>query len=121
MVQRVQIVLEDDFDGGAADETIRFGLDGATYEIDLSDANAAKLRETVDPWLTVARKTKGRRSRPATRTRSGSGGRSGSGSGMSRQELADVRAWAKANGYQVSDRGRIPASVQDAYRKAHNT
>ena len=56
MAQRVQIILEDDYDGGEADETVSFSLDGAEYEIDLSSANAAELRNALAPWLSHARK-----------------------------------------------------------------
>ena len=63
MVQRTQIVLEDDVDGGPADETVKFGLDGVTYEIDLNDDHAAALRETIEEWTVKARRSGGRRIR----------------------------------------------------------
>ena len=107
MAQRVSIVLEDDIDGSDADETVTFALDGTTYEIDLSAKNAAKLRDALAPFIGHARRTAGRRS----------SGRSSSRS--SKKDVADVRAWARANGYKVSERGRISAEVQAAYDKAH--
>lgn len=107
MAQRVSIVLEDDIDGSDADETVTFALDGTTYEIDLSAKNAAKLRDALAPYIGHARRTAGRRS----------SGRSSSRS--SKKDVADVRAWARANGYKVSERGRISAEVQAAYDKAH--
>jgi Lsr2 len=113
MAQRVQIVLEDDLDGGTAAETVTFGLDGVNYEIDLSDKNADKLRDEFATWIGHARRSGGRRS---TGRRAPS---SGSGSASRRGDLSAVRAWARQNGHQVSDRGRIPASVQAAYDKAH--
>ena len=110
MAQRVQIVLEDDLDGGVAAETETFGLDGVSYEIDLSDKNAGKLRDGLATWIGHARRSGGRRS---------TGRRSGSSSASSRRDLSAVRAWARANGHQVSDRGRVSAAVQEAYDKAH--
>jgi hypothetical protein len=107
MAQRVQVVLEDDLDGGKADETVTFGLDGSTYEIDLSKKNAAKLRDALSAYVGSGRRIAGRRSNGRARGR----GRSGSDS-------ADIRAWAKENGYEVSERGRISAEVRAAYNEA---
>ena len=110
MAQRVQIVLEDDVDGGAAAETVTFGLDGVSYEIDLSDKNAGKLRDEFATWIGHARRSGGRRS---------TGRRVTGGSSSPRRDLSAVRAWARQNGHQVSDRGRVSAVVQEAYDKAH--
>lgn len=107
MAQRVQVVLEDDLDGGKAEETVTFGLDGATYEIDLSKKNAAKLRDALAGYVGAGRRVSGRR---GSRAR-GRGGRSATDS-------ADIRAWAKENGYEVSERGRISAEVRAAYNDA---
>jgi hypothetical protein len=103
MAQRVQVVLVDDVDGGSADETVTFALDGAAYEIDLNSANAASLREALAPWVGHARRVSGR-TRSARR-----GARSGGGNS------AEIREWARSAGYSVSDRGRIPAEVKAAY------
>lgn len=111
MAQRVQVILIDDLSGGEATETVEFALDGVTYEVDLSDSNAAKLREDFAQWIGVARRSGGRR-----QTRRG--GRGG-GSGASREELARVREWGRENGFQVSDRGRVSRELQDAYAAAH--
>ena len=112
MAQRVQIILEDDYDGGEADETVSFGLDGAEYEIDLSSANAAELRNALAPWLSHARKVGGRRrSRvllPPRRPPADSAG-----------STSDIRAWALDNGMEVSSRGRISSEVRSAYEQAH--
>lgn len=108
MAQRVQIILEDDLDGGDASETVTFGLDGVTYEIDLNDKNAAALREALAGYVGAGRKVAGRR-------RSGSASSSRSSSG----ELSKIREWARANGFEVSDRGRISQKVRDAYAKAN--
>jgi len=104
MAQKVQVTLVDDIDGSTADTTVRFGLDGATYEIDLNSAHAAQLRDSLAPWVKAGRKTS---SRTASRGASAGGG-----------DTAKVRNWAKAHGYEVSDRGRIPASVREAYNAA---
>src|ERR1044072_3123221 len=108
MAQRVQIVLEDDLDGGVAAETVTFGLDGVSYEIDLSDKNAGKLRDEFATWIGHARRSGGRRS---------TGRRTWAAPpcAPSRRDLSPVRAWARANGHQVSDRGRVSAAVQEAY------
>ncbi|MEP6800143.1 MAG: Lsr2 family protein [Lapillicoccus sp.] len=109
MAQRVQIVLEDDVDGGAASETVSFALDGTSYEIDLSDTNAAQLRDSLATWVGHAR-TSGRK---AGRRRS-----TGRPAGR-RTDLSEVREWARKNGHTVSDRGRVSAAVQEAYDKAN--
>lgn len=111
MAQRVQVILVDDISGGEAAETVEFGLDGVTYEIDLSDENAAKLRDALAEWIAQARRSGGRRQ---TRRRGGAGPTS-----ATREELTRMREWGRANGYKVSDRGRVPQDVQDAYRAAH--
>lgn len=110
MAQRVKIILEDDVDGSAAEETVTFGLDGVTYEIDLSKTNAAKLREDFASWVGHARRSGGRKSTGAGR---------GASSSAKRTDLTAVREWARKNGYEVSDRGRISAEIQAAYDKAH--
>lgn len=109
MAQKVNIVLVDDLDGTEATETVTFGLDGTTYEIDLNDANAAALREAMSGYVGHARKVTG-----GTRRARRSGGGSSSSS-----NTKDVREWAKAQGMDVSERGRISADVQQAYDAAH--
>ena len=111
MAQRVQIVLEDDVDGGEAVETVTFGLDGVTYEIDLNDKNAAKLRDAMATWVGHGRPSSGRRGGVRRRPSSRPTGR--------RTDLTEVREWARKNGHTVSDRGRVSAVVQEAYDKAH--
>jgi hypothetical protein len=106
MAQKVTVALEDDLDGGPADETVRFGIGGAEYEIDLSKRNAAAFRRKLAPFIDHARKA-GRGSRRRT-------GRTAS----SRQNGGDIRAWAKGQGIAVSERGRIPASVIEQYKAA---
>lgn len=111
MVQRMQMLLIDDIDASSAEETVVFGLDGVTYEIDLSSANAEALRSDLAKWIGHGRRTGGRRN-----TSGGAAPRSEN----SREDLAKIREWARANGHKVSDRGRISTTVQDAYRKAHS-
>lgn len=114
MAQRVQVILVDDVNGGEATETIEFALDGVTYELDLSDSNAASLRDDFAKWVGVARRSGGRR-----QTRRAGRGAGTGGSGASRDELARIREWGREKGYQVSDRGRISRELQDAYAAAH--
>jgi len=110
MAQKVNIILVDDLDGSEATETVTFGLDGSSYEIDLNDANAAALREALAGYVGHARKvTGGRRARRST-------GSTGSGSAG---DTKAIREWAKAQGYDVSDRGRVSAEVREAYAAAH--
>jgi hypothetical protein len=113
MAQRVQVVYEDDLDGGPADDTVQFGLDGVEYEIDLSTANYEKLRDAMAPWVAVARRTGGRRKRTTT----GAAPKAASSGGDT--NTSDIRAWAQETGLEVSSRGRISAEVRDAYEKAH--
>jgi hypothetical protein len=124
MAQKVQVILVDDVDGGEAAETVSFALDGVSYEIDVSEKNATALREALAPWVGHARRVGGRSG--GGRARSSSSGGSGSsgggrsrGSSAGRHDLSDVRAWARENGYQVSDRGRVSSEVITAYEKAH--
>jgi hypothetical protein len=99
MAQKITVTLEDDLDGGPAAETVRFGLGGAEYEIDLSKKNATAFRRQLAPFIAHARKAgRGPRRRPA-------------GISASRERRGDIRARAKDQGIAVSDRGRIPASV----------
>jgi hypothetical protein len=109
MAQKVEVHLEDDLDGGPADHTLAFALDGKDYEIDLSDANAEKLRDALRPFVTAARKAPTGGGPRGTRTRASS----------SDPDTAKIRAWAKEHGHPVSDRGRIHQSVKDAYYAAH--
>ena len=126
MAQRTQVILVDDVDGGEADETVTFAIDGVTYEIDVSQQNAESLREAFAPWVGHARRVGGRSSNRARATSApasgpaapkSSGSRSARGGG--RENLSEVRAWARENGFQVSDRGRVSAEVMAAYEKAH--
>jgi len=110
MAKKVQVLLVDDIDKSSpADETVSFSLDGVSYEIDLTSDNAARLRDDLAVWIGHAERTGGRRS----------AARSGSKGSGRKADLGAVRAWAREQGHQVSDRGRISAEVQTAYDKAH--
>jgi hypothetical protein len=118
VAQKVNIVLVDDIDESEATETVTFGLDGTSYEIDLNDTHAAELREALAPYLGHARKVPTSSGRRTTR-RSSSGGAGASAGGGSGASAADVRAWARENGHTVPERGRIPAEIREAYDAAH--
>lgn len=111
MAQRVQVLLVDDIDNSDADETVTFALDGVTYEIDLNATNAAKLRDEFATWVGHARRSGGRKASGRASSNSGAGAR--------RKDVSAVREWARSNGHDVSERGRIPAAVQEAYDKAN--
>jgi hypothetical protein len=108
MAQKVTVALEDDLTGGPAVETLRFTFEGTDYEIDLNAKNAAALRKLLAPYLEHARRVGRAPARRAGRT------------AASRQRSGDIRAWAKEHGLQVSERGRIPASVVEQYHAAGN-
>jgi hypothetical protein len=108
MAQVTQVRLVDDLDGGEAAESVAFGLDGKTYEIDLSEKHAAELRDVLAPFVGAARRA-GASGAPATRQKSAPR------SSRSREETTAIREWANAHGHEVSSRGRIPSSVVEAY------
>jgi len=107
VAQKVQVLLIDDIDGGQAEQTVSFSLDGSVYEIDLNNANAARLREALAPFVTAARKAPVRRSAALAAK-----------SLPHKDRTARIRAWAKAHGKQVNDRGRLPQEIIDAYHAA---
>ena len=119
MARRIVHQLVDDLDGTVLEvgegETMHFSLDGVAYEIDLTEDNAAAFRAALAPYRDAARSTSGAR---ATASRGGSAGARQQRRGGQR-DFAPIRKWAKDNGYQISDRGRVPASVIDAYEAAH--
>lgn len=99
----------DDLTGGKADGTVSFSLNGAAYEIDLSKANTRALEKALKPYLEAGRKVRASRGRATRR----------SAASAATHDVAAVRDWAKQNGYEVSDRGRIAGSVIDAYHAAN--
>lgn len=109
MAQKVQIILEDDLTGGPADETVRFALEGVDYQVDLNKENADKLRAALQPFIEVGMKANSRGRRAPGRA-----------AGQQRSnQTAKVRAWAKEQGFNVSDRGRIHQDIFDKYEAAH--
>ena len=111
MAQKVTVQLVDDVDGSTADSTVEFALDGASYQIDLSEDNAAKLRDSLAPFVAHARKTGGRK-------KAGGKGKSNTPSTADRERNQAIREWAREQGMQVSDRGRIPAEIVETYDNA---
>jgi hypothetical protein len=112
MAQKVMVTLVDDLDGSEAEETVEFGLDGAFYEIDLSEDNAERLRDALSEYVEHARRQSGGRKRMAGRAGSGRAPRPAS---ADREQNQAIREWARKQGMNVSDRGRIPKEVTDAY------
>jgi hypothetical protein len=115
MAQITEIRLLDDLDGGVAAESVAFSLDGKSYEIDLSEKNAAALRDAFAPFVGSARRAGG-----SAPSRPRMSARMSSGTGRSREETTAIREWASANGLKVSDRGRISSTVLEAYENRGN-
>jgi hypothetical protein len=105
MAQKAFVTLEDDLDGGPADETVRFGLDGSEYEIDLNRKNATRFRKQIGPFVEHARAVRRAVRRPVRTV-------------ASRRRSHAIRAWALEHGVRLSERGRIPASVVEQYERA---
>jgi hypothetical protein len=115
MAKQVITLLTDDLDGSEANRTVEFGLDGVSYTIDLSDKNVGKLRKALEPYVAAG-----------TRVGRGAEGRAGGRNGRAhlttrgnRDQNQAIRDWAAKNGYELSGRGRIPASVVEAFNNAH--
>ena len=107
MAKNVQVVVSDDLDGSDGAETVSFGFEGVTYEIDLSEKNRAKFEKAFEPYLQAGRRiSRSRRSSAARAT-------------GPRTDRASIRAWANEQGLHVSERGRISAEVMQQYEAAH--
>lgn len=122
MVQRTRIVMIDDLDDkelpAGEGTTIRFSVDDSMYELELSNKNAKKLRQALQPYIGKARRL------GSTRGLNTGSQSTGAGAGRSRaraerDQLAAIRGWARDNGYQVSDRGRVSKRIKDAFQAAH--
>jgi Lsr2 len=113
MAKRVHVVLEDDLDGTPAEETVAFALDGASYEIDLNTANASTFRDVLAKYVGAARKAE-------TSSRARNGRARSTAAPVDREQIKAIRDWARRNGHQVSDRGRIAAPIVEAFNKAHS-
>lgn len=119
MAQKTLVMLVDDIDGGEAEETVAFSVDGASYEIDLSAPNASKFRDQLAPYVGAARKSgrggsgsgSGGSGKASSRSRSGGGGTAS----VDREQSQAIRSWAKSKGLKVSERGRIPANIVEQY------
>jgi hypothetical protein len=109
MAQKVQTLFTDDLDGSEADGTVRFGLDGTEYEIDLNTEHAQQLRDALSQYISAARRAKGNTPGSARGARKTSG---------SRPDTTKVREWAKAKGIEVKDRGRLPAELVVKFKTA---
>lgn len=108
MAKKVSVTWVDDIDSTPADETVTFAFDGVTYEIDLSNDNIEEFRNAMARWIEPARRVSG-----------GRRGRRSSSQGNSSTRASEIREWARANGHEVSDRGRVSAEVRAAYEAAH--
>jgi hypothetical protein len=117
MAQKVIVELVDDLDGTASDDisTVSFSLDGADYEIDLSESNAEDLRGILAEFVAAARRTGGRIKRSSGSTKSPAR------PAADREQTKAIREWARNNGFELADRGRIPANVLTAYEEATQT
>ncbi|MEU5553111.1 MULTISPECIES: Lsr2 family protein [unclassified Micromonospora] len=112
MARKVITVLTDDLDGGKADRTVEFSLDGVSYTIDVSDENAGVLRKALDPFINAGR----RLGRGSADTGRGPRRVTAAAPGMNREQNRAIREWAVGNGYKISERGRIPVEVVEAYK-----
>lgn len=118
MAQKVQVLLVCDLHDQEVDgsQTVAFGLDGTSYEIDVCDEHAQELRDAFAPYVGAARRAGRAPAAPAQRR----AGRTSAGRGSGdRQRVQDIREWARENGHSVSERGRLPSVVLAAYEAAH--
>ena len=111
MAQKTVLELVDDLDGGPAEESVAFALDGVEFVIDLSAKNAARLRDTLAEYVGHARRTGGRKSRGRTAT---------NGSANGKPDTQAVREWARSQGETVADRGRVPQALVMRFQEAHS-
>lgn len=108
MAKQTIVQLTDDIDGGDAEESVQFGFRGVEYEIDLNAKNVAALEKALSKYIEASRRVPRNRARVV--------GRAGRSSGA--EDLGAIREWARENGYEVADRGRIPAEIKEAYYAA---
>ena len=109
MAQKIQTLFIDDLDGSAAEGTVRFGLDGTEYEIDLNAEHAKNMREALARYVDAARRVSGSARKPA---------RGSSRGPMGGLNTTEVREWARAQGIEVKDRGRVPADLVVKFKAA---
>lgn len=116
MAKQKIVKFIDDLDGSEASGPVTFGLDGKTFEIDLSDENAGRLRDSLADFITAARKAPAGRGRaPKMSSVAGQSPRTVT----DREQTQAIREWARQNGHQVADRGRVPKGVVEAFQAAH--
>ena len=113
MAQKITTLFIDDIDGGAAEGTVRFALDGTEYEIDLNAKHSEELRSALGRYVSHARKVGG-----GARRGGRAAGRAGRGAG-SALNTTEIRNWARENGYDIKDRGRVPADLVAKYQAAN--
>jgi hypothetical protein len=118
MAQRTIVQLVDDIDGSDATETIPFGLDGVQYEIDLHDQHAVELRAAIGNYTQHARRISGRKTRAAVAAANGAPKANGTAVKLDASNR-EIRDWARSNGHEVPERGRIPATIREAFAEAH--
>lgn len=111
MAKKTTVTLVDDLDGSQAEEQVMFAVDGRTYEIDLSAANVARLRDALAPFISAARRTGARRGSASTAAVPRQT--------TDREQNQAIREWAGQQGMKISERGRIPSNVLDAYHRNH--
>ena len=121
MAQKVLVQFVDDLDGSVGEDvsTVSFALDGVSYEIDLREANAAKLRNSLQDFVDSARRTGGRIKRGATPAQAPAPVQAKPSDARSKEQTRAIREWAKKNGHDLADRGRIPANVIEAFEASH--
>jgi hypothetical protein len=119
MAQQVNVKFVDDLDGSDAAGTVSFAIDGRAYEIDLSEDNAARLRDSLASFVAAGRKSGGASAAAGRRTQKMTASSGARPQPLDREQTAAIRAWARQNGHQVSDRGRISKTVVDAFQAAH--
>jgi hypothetical protein len=120
MARKVQVILSDDLDDSlTADETVAFSIDGTDYEIDLASQHATELRDAFSRYADAGRKITRGRASGGGRSRATGGAGTRPGGRIDREQAGAIRDWARKNGHEVSDRGRIPSTVVEAFQAAH--
>ena len=119
MATLTTVSLVDDLDGSEAAESVEFALDGVSYEIDLSEENAEKLRDALASYVASVRRVDGGRRGARAKVAKPAKAARGSRTAPDREQTAAIREWARSNGYEVSERGRLSATVLSAFEAAH--
>lgn len=121
MATKTILTYTDDLDGSDANGTVKFGLDGTDYEIDLNEVNETKLRDALASFVAAARKVKAKRGRkPGGGSTGAAGGASTGDVAAKRERNQAIREWALANDWEVSKRGRLAREIVEAYENANS-